>query len=149
MATILAMLKRFENLDTDQVCDETLDDSKEVIADINAEQLSKGISATGEPFRRYQNEQYADFKHKKNPLPGYGNPDYILTGAFVRKIVAAVSGSGFNITSTDAKTQDLINRDPANPPFQLSEKFKAEAMRTAVRPAFKNRIEKATGLLMK
>lgn len=143
------MLKRFENLDTDQICEQTLEDSKEAIADINAEQLSKGISASGEPFRPYQNEQYADYKHKLNPVPGYGNPDYILTGSFVRKIVASVSGDGFSITSTDSKTQDLINRDPANPPFQLSEKFKAEAMRSVVRPAFKSKIQAATGLSMK
>jgi hypothetical protein len=142
------MLKRFENLDTDEVCDQALSDSSAGIADINAEQLSKGISATGQPFSPYRNEAYADFKHKKNPIPGYGNPDYMLTGSFARKIVARVSGDGFSITSTDEKTGELVNRDPGNPPFQLSEKFKAEALREVVMPAFKKHMEAATQLSM-
>jgi hypothetical protein len=149
MATIAGMLKRFENLDTDTLCEQVLAESKEPVANLNAEQLSKGISSTGTPFAPYRNEAYADYKHRKNPQPGYGNPDYILTGSFVSKIVATVSGDGYQITSTDEKTAELVNRDPDNSPFQLSEKFKAEAIRTAVMPAFKAKIEAATGLLMK
>jgi hypothetical protein len=143
------MQQRLESLDTDKIIDKVYQDNETQLADLNIEQLKEGISKSGNPFTPYRNEEYAAFKNQMNPLPGFGNPDYILTGDFSRRIDATMDSGGIKITSSDSKLDQLIERDPDNPPTGLSPDNTKKAVDEILKPQFKEEIEEATGLKFK
>jgi hypothetical protein len=122
--------------------------TKESLADLNAVQLLQGQSAKGKNLKSYANEEYAAYKNRLNPLPGYGNPDLRLTGAFYQGIRAEFSGGRLQITSTDSKTTDLQKKYGDENMFGLSEKFRNEHVKENIEPVFKKEIEATTGLNM-
>lgn len=144
--TTLELLNKVQSLNTDQVIQTTMEGTKEQIADLNIEQLRQGFSKSGERFSPYRNEEYAAMKNQLNPLPGFGNPDYILTGAFSSRIQATATEDGYQITSTDPKLAKLIARDPSDLPIGLSPVTHEKALNEVVRPYFKQEITAAAGL---
>lgn len=146
MRSIKQLLDSVTSLDMDRIADDTLEGTKDEIADFNIDQLRHGISQSGEHFKPYQNEEYAEMKNRLNPLPGFGNPDYILTGDFSSRVEAKVTKEGFQLTSTDSKLEKLIERDPEDPPVGLAPETHDKALREVVRPYFESEITEATGL---
>jgi hypothetical protein len=71
------------------------------------------------------------------------------TGSWQTGLYVKVDGSGtVEFASTDSKDQML--RDKYGDAIEgLSEKYKAEAIRDGIRPAFNKGIQAATGLTMK
>lgn len=80
---------------------------------LNREQLYQfGQASTGNKLKPYKRIRYARAKHHMNPSPGFGNPDFYVTGAFQKAIKVEELGGILRITSTDFKTPFLLKRDP-------------------------------------
>lgn len=77
------------------------------LADLNREQLMEGKDSEGNTLRKYRRPRYARVKNEMNPVPGYGNPDLKLTGAFHRSIFADVEGKSILFDAKDSKVSDL------------------------------------------
>lgn len=72
--------------------------------------LKYGQGVDGGVIGKYQNEEYAMFKHQQNPLAGYGNVDLFLTGSLSDDITVMRKGDKFEIFSTDEKYKDLAKK---------------------------------------
>jgi hypothetical protein len=142
MASIKQMLNRFETLDTDKVIQETMQESADTLADLNAEQINTGLKADGTEMPDYSFRSV--FQYGKPPGPIRLRD----TGAWQAGLYAKVQGDKVVFESTDDKDKMLTDRYGDNIKG-LSEKYKAEAIREKVRPVFKNKMQQATGLLMK
>jgi len=76
-----------------------------------------------------------------NPVPGLGNPDFFLTGAFQRAISVQVQGGTIRTLMNDSKSDDLLKRDPDI--IGLGGEFKKELIDTKLRPAFLAEVKKS------
>lgn len=92
-------------------------------------QMYAGKTVTGQTIAKaghpYQSLEYAIEKHSMNPLPGEGNPDLHLTGAYYDGISTEVDDQKIKVYSTDEKGPelDLIYPDSL---AGLGGKYKAE-----------------------
>lgn len=142
MATIKAKLALFESLDTDKIVIETMQESSDTLADLNAEQINTGLKADGSEMPEYSFRSV--FQYEKPPGPIRLRD----TGAWQAGLYAKVQGDKVVFESTDGKDQMLTNRYRESIKG-LSEKYKAEGIREKVKPVFKEKIQEATKLLMK
>jgi hypothetical protein len=142
MGTILSLLRKIEVIDTDKVCVDTMEESKEVLADYNAEQINTGLRSDGVEMPPYSNIS-VDF---------YGKPEGPIrlreTGAWQAGLYVKIEGSKVIFESSDEKDEMLTKRY-TDKIHGLSEKYKAEAMREKVIPVFKSKIQLSTGLKFK
>lgn len=139
MATIAKMLTKFEALNTDAIAVDTMEESKEVLADLNAEQINTGLKADGTEMPEYSFRSV--FQYGKQPGPIRLRD----TGAWQAGIYVNVDGQSVNFSSTDSKDKMLTERY-GDEIHGLSEKYKGEAMREKIEPVFRQKIEAATGL---
>lgn len=141
MATIGNMLRRFENLDTDKIISETMEESKETLADLNAEQINTGLKADGELMPDYSIRSVVQYGKPAGPIRLRDKGDW-QAGLYV-----TVEGDKVVFNNTDNKDQQLTERYGEDIKG-LSDKYKNEAIREKVRPVFKGKMEAATGLKM-
>lgn len=70
-----------------------------------------GLNKDGRNLKKYKKKEYSEFKNSMNPMPGLGNPDLKLTGAFLKALkLEIVNNKEYDIISTDSKYQDLRNK---------------------------------------
>lgn len=148
MTTFTDLHQTISKFNAEKVVETVYEQTKESLADLNAVQLLQGQSAKGKNLKSYANAEYAAYKNQLNPLPGYGNPDLKLTGAFYQGIRAEFQGGRLEITSTDSKTASLQKKYSDDNMFGLSEKFRNEHVKENIEPVFVREIETATGLNM-
>lgn len=74
------------------------------------DQLYAGFNSLGRRLISYRSVKYATMKNSMNPVPGYGNPDLKLTGAFYDAIRADIDEEGFLVYSTDDKSNSLEDK---------------------------------------
>lgn len=74
------------------------------IAEYNRSQLRSGFDGKGRRLKAYRSKSYAARKNRANPVPGFGNPDYKVTGAYHEAIRAAVEGGLIKLYTTDPDT---------------------------------------------
>ena len=146
--TFTELHQTISKFNAEKVVENVYEETKEPLADLNAVQLLQGLSAKGKNLKSYANAEYAAYKNQLNPLPGYGNPDLRLTGAFYRGIYSAFNNGQLEINSTDSKTADLQKKYGEDNMFGLSEKFRIEHVKENIEPVFIREIEAATGLNM-
>lgn len=145
MLTISSLSEKFKALNTDKVIDESLNETKDEFKAINKSQLKSGFIKTGEKLKpSYRSKKYALAKNEMNPLPGLGNPDLFLTGAFYEGIDVEVGKDVFDIISKDEKGPELENK--YKDIFGLGGTFKSEYTKEKLAPALKKKISKFTGL---
>lgn len=143
MATILSLLKRFEAIDTDKICVETMEESTGAIAEKNKEQLFSGENAEGSEIKPgYTPFTIAIKQSKGQPTDRVTLRD---TGSFYQGIYVNVQNEQIVSGSTDVKTLKLLDKY-GNEIFGLNDRFKIEVIRETVRPLFNDKIENATGL---
>jgi len=144
MSSILTVLKKYQNVrsNVDAIAEKSIEDTKEQLLDFNTEQLFKGLTSMEGNFQQYASPIYADLKASRNPLPGYGNPDLFLTGAFYRGFQAEVSGGLIKIYSTDAKAESLEKKYGKDYIYGLSEGYRQEYINEVLRKAFFRNIKK-------
>jgi hypothetical protein len=113
MASAKQLLTRLERISLQQTTITEVMARPEEMPELNREQMYReGQTSTGAKLKRYKRERYARAKNRMNPLPGYGNPDFYVTGAFHRGITIQEQAGRIRITSTDRKTPFLLKRDP-------------------------------------
>lgn len=143
--TITSLYQKVQSLDTNQIITNSLEQTKEAIANLNVEQMHKGLNANGEPIGAYRNEVYAEIKHRLNPLPGFGVPDLKLTGAFYQATSASISGDRIITDSGDSKSAKLQAKY-GKQIFGLSGVYKREYLNESLGPTFRKSITSVIGL---
>lgn len=83
-------------------------ESREEILDLNTAQLEQGKDSKGNFLAAYALDTYAQFKQSLNSAPPFGIPDLKLEGDFHEGFVLIDEGNEFRISSTDAKTGELV-----------------------------------------
>lgn len=142
MSTIKGLLKRIEAVDTETICVESVRDSADRMADLNAEQINTGLKADGSQMPDYSLRSVVQYGKPYGPIRLRD------TGQWQQGLYVKVQGSDVTFGSTDSKDQMLRDRYGDNIEG-LSEQYKGEAIREAVRPNFRKRMQDATGLKMK
>lgn len=113
MATIGELNDIWQKLDIYKVIGEIIVENKDLIVDLNKEQLLDGFNADGNRLQSYRNKYYARRKFKQNPKPGEGNPDLFLTGRFFEGFKLELSGDrSFDLFSIDSKYKELTAKYP-------------------------------------
>lgn len=106
-----------------EVSFESVNETRETIAEIQKGQMYKGLNGEGKKIGRYRSNKYARAKSSMNPLPGLGIPDLKLTGAFYAGMITKVDPETFVTTSTDSKNEALTQKYD---PFGLDAQSKIE-----------------------
>ena len=145
--TIKAVLDRVQNFDASKAITEAIIETKDQIADLNAEQMNRGLRSDGSEILPSYSDLTIQIKKEKGQE--FKHVTLKDTGSFYAGIEVTVTGDKLNITSTDSKTAKLNKKYSTSKGniFGLSPKFKREY--TRLRPAFKKKVLAATGLLMK
>jgi hypothetical protein len=139
------MLRRFENLDTDKIIRETMEQAEESIADKNAEQMFTGVRADNSDILPSYKDITIEIKQSKGqPVDRVTLRD---TGAFYTGIRVEVKGDNVDHFSTDPK-QEKLRKKYGEKIFGLNTQFKGEVIREDIQPVLKQRLEEATGLKM-
>ena len=104
MATIRAVLNRVKTLDPILEAKRSLIDTKDVLLDLNVEQLHKGQKSDGRFMPDYSPVSVEVYGKPPGPIKLYD------TGAFYRGFMLDINGSILTITSSDDKTDMLFKR---------------------------------------
>ena len=119
MPTIAQVKSNIDALDLAKVGMETVVAMKDEMVQLNREQLMEGRVKDGGKFQeRYKSPSYADWKHRRNPIPGRFVPDLYDTGAFQEAMkLRVIDKQNFEIYSTDSKAKMLMSRFAGVVPF--------------------------------
>ena len=134
--TLSAFQTKLSQLDVEKAAIDAVSATTETIADLNAEQMFKGLRADGSEITPGYSELTKEIKRAK------GQPidrvTLFQTGAFYRGLYASVTGLNIVIGSTDAKSGKLERKysKAKGSIFGLSGKYNAEYIRETLRPAF-------------
>jgi hypothetical protein len=112
-----ALREDLEALNIQEAVNAGIDQTVDRLADMNRAQLMAGFASDGTRLLPYRSPQYAQLKNMMNPEPGFGNPDFYLTGAFQARIRAERFGEVVEIASYDEKAPHLEGRE-SDVPFQ-------------------------------
>lgn len=146
MATIRDLLKRVEKSDMQAIAVQSLEATKEAIADLNAEQMHKGKrSDETDILPDYRDVTIAIKKLKGQPTDRVTLFD---TGDFYRGITVTVMPDVVSITSIDPKTGKLNKKysTAKGNIFGLGGPFKREYINEHLRPMFITSVRKEIGL---
>lgn len=147
MTTIAEMYNRVKRLDLRKQVPILIEQSADELIALNQRQLyNKSEDSEGIPLRFYANNGYAFYKEQLNSNPGFGRPDYRLTGAFYRGFYLSVTNSSYSIDSRDSKTAKLEARSPKV--FGLTNDSKSQYVQNTLFIGVKKYIEGITGLQM-
>jgi hypothetical protein len=84
---------------------------RDIIADLNVEQLKQGETADATPIRpAYKNANYARLKNARNSKPGFGTPDLIDKEDFANSIRVDAYSTHLEVRATDRKAAALIKK---------------------------------------
>lgn len=146
MATILTILKRFEAVNTDTISADSIEETAPQMMDANRAQMDAGLTREGdEIFPPYAPLTVAIKRLKGQPVDRVTLKD---TGDFYRGFSVIVTADQVLTGSTDEKNAKLRAKY-GEAIFGLGGQFKAGYVNNALRPVFKQKIETATGLVMR
>lgn len=143
---ILEMRERFVKLDTDKLCIDAVDHTKDTIADLNAEQMFKGLRSDGSEITPDYTDVTIAIKEEKGQIT-----DHVTLrdkGDFQKELYAAIEGDKLVINSRDPKAAALDKKySKANGSiYGLSGPFRREYLNEKLRPEFKKLTQNALGL---
>jgi hypothetical protein len=149
MTTLVSMINRFKQIDTSAIAITSIVETKEAIANLNAEQMFSGLRSDGSEIL----PSYTDYTIELKKAKGQPADRVTLrdTGSFYENIKVEVIGDKININSTDEKAEKLNKKysKAKGKIFGLSDRYKREYLNESLRKVFKKKIENATGLKMK
>lgn len=146
MATISAVLKKFEALDVDTISADAIEETAPEMIDANRAQMDAGMKADGaEIFPPYAPLTIAIKRMKGQPTDRVTLKD---TGSFYAGMSIIVTADQVLSGSGDEKSAKLQEKYGTEI-FGLGGEFKAGYVNTALRPVFRQKIEAATGLTMR
>lgn len=146
MGSILSMLKKFEALNTDDISADVIEDTAAEMIEANRAQMDAGMKADGnEIYPPYAPLTIAIKRMKGQPTDRVTLKD---TGSFYAGKFVIVTTDSVLSGSRDEKDKALREKYGEDI-HGLGGEFKAGYVNNALRPAFRERILQATGLLMK
>lgn len=146
MSTILAMKRRFEDLNTDDIITEVMVASTDTIADQQAEQMFSGQKSDGSDITpQYHPLTIQEKQRKGQPTDRVTLRD---TGAFYRGIQIRISGDTVHHDSTDVKTTGL-EKKYGEKIFGLNDQRKREVRDLKIKPLLKQKMGEKLKLTMK
>lgn len=144
------MLANLKKLDIPAIASEAVAGVVDVIADLNATQLSQGLRADGsQTLPSYTDVTIAMKRAKGGGLEGVSDRVTLYdTGAFYRGLYAAVQGTDIEYGSRDEKEGKLQDKYSVSGGsiFGLNEDSKDELIGSGLRAAWEAGVEKVTGL---
>lgn len=149
MATIVGLLNRVKAFDASKAAVAVISETKETIADLNVEQMNKGLRSDGsEILPSYTALTIEIKKEKGQPTDRVTLQD---TGDFYKGVYVDIEGDKIKTFSTDEKAAKLNKKysKAKGNIFGLSNPFKREYLNEKARPNFKAKVLLGTGLLMK
>lgn len=145
----LELLNNLNALDIETIASETVSDVTEVIADLNATQLSEGLRADGSETLPSYSGTTVGVKKGKSGLSGITDRVTLYdTGAFYRGLYASVQGTEIEYGSRDGKADKLQEKYSTSKGsiFGLNEDSKDELVTGHLEPTWHKKISEATGL---
>lgn len=115
MRTIANLLRAVRVQDQRNEALQAMADTRDNYLQYQKHQLFTGFDSKEQRLLPYASKTYAEKKAAMNPLPGFGNPDFYLTGEFYRSFRADIDNEGFRLYATDPdqdKVSFLERRDP-------------------------------------
>lgn len=109
--TFDALRDNIARLNLELLAEEAAENTVADFVELNKDQLMHGFRSDGNTLQPYRSKEYADRKHAMNALPGYGIPDYKLTGAYQAAFVGEVINGGLQVISMDNKENKLAKRE--------------------------------------
>ena len=148
MLTISSLSDKFNSLNTNQLIDESLDETRDSFEKLNIDQMNHGLRNDGKQIvPDYKSTAYAKKKQAMNPLPKFGTPDLHLTGSFQSQLNAIAEGEVIKIFSNDEKGPDLEKRYKNI--YGLGRNYKKEYLDKDLGPTVQKKITDFTGLRFK
>jgi hypothetical protein len=146
MSSIAQVYNKIKTLNIEDVARKSIEDTKEAIADFNAEQMFQGLRSDGAEINpQYSETTIAIKKEKGQPTDRVTLKD---TGAFYAGIRVVVTGDNITIDSTDEKNDKLFEKYSTQRSniFGLSPQYKREYVNEVLAPEWKRNVHEATGL---
>lgn len=140
MSTIKGLIRRIEQANVEQALHDAFQQNAQAIEDKNREQLFEGYDRNGKRLKPYRRAKYARVKNEMNPLPGLGNPDFKVTGAFYRGVHVTVEGQVIKTNLSDSKSDELLKRDPDI--IGVGGNYRKEIINDTLHPAFIGQMHK-------
>ena len=144
MGTIKSVLRKVQAINIPEIARESFVSVETDYAEENKKQLFEGFDKDGSKLKQYRSNKYARVKNEMNPLPGLGNPDFYVTGAFTNSRHVTINGNVIETTYSDEKAARLLERDPNI--SGLGGSFKLEFINEKLKPSFFAEVRKRTGL---
>lgn len=112
MGSIRALTSKVQGVDLHALVELSIEATKDEIVILNRSDLVQGLRADGAKIGDtdpYRFQLYAEEKYGQNPIPGLGNPDLKLTGAFYQGIYVTINHgqNSFTLDSLDQKSPML------------------------------------------
>ncbi len=103
MGTIRSVTKAYTQIDFDQIKADSVEQTKDIAAQLNRDDLSVGLLATSNPITPQYSPAYAKKK-------GTTTPNLYFTGAFYKGIFVEVNKTTLTFNSSDIKATPLEAR---------------------------------------
>lgn len=144
MSTIAALNRRLKAANIEDTAIDSIDQTREQLADAQRDQMMHGLRADGTPIGKYRNPAYARMKNAMNPLAGLGNMDWRLTGELHAALIVDAREDGtVVIVSGDEKFRDLAEEH--GDPMGLGGEFKEQYV-GHLEPVFQTNVQRAVKL---
>lgn len=138
MGTIADMLKRVKSVQMDQIIQQSVDQTKDSIPELNKHQLEVGLLATSNPIVPKYSPSYAKKK-------GFTTPNLYVSGDFYRGLYTTVNGNTFTTNSSDIKAFPLETKY-SKFIFGLTKDSKTAYSLGVLRPVLNKNLREAIGI---
>lgn len=151
MADALEILNTLKTVNIDQIASDTISEVTNSIADLNAEQMAKGLRADGSEILPTYSNMTISLKKESGRTDLSGVTDRVTlfdTGSHYRNLYAQVQGVEIEYGSRDSKSADLQKKyDKQNGSiYGLTIDSREELIVSKLRDGWEKRIEDITGL---
>lgn len=108
MPGINTMIRRMEGVDFKEVIQVSVAATVKEYEQLQKLQMLTGKDSEGKAIGKYKNKKYAAEKYAMNPLAGFGNMDFRLTGDFFKEFFTRLGSNSVMISSSNSKTERLL-----------------------------------------
>lgn len=109
--SITDLKNNFKKLDIQLEVQIGIEETSNIIADYQRNQMMHGLRSTGKKIGKYKSKYYAKKKFAQSQLAGYEYKDLFLEGDFQSDIIVDAQEDGIVISSADLKTSDIVERE--------------------------------------
>jgi hypothetical protein len=138
MITVAELNRRVKRLNVETTSEESIDQTKEDYKTSQRDQMLHGLKADGSKIGKYRSPAYARRKYAMNPLAGFGNMDWRLTGSLHKEIFVNADNGLIVTGSADEKFNKLA--EAFGDPLGLGGEYKEKYLQVLT-PVFVNKVK--------